>query len=126
MSDRVFISYARADQTFALRLAADLRTREIPTWLDQWDISPGADWDQGIDLALRESEGFLVILSPSAVTSRQVRAEIQAAVDAAKAVFPILYKDCEIPRVIRLYQFLDFRDDHEYGQTGTACGSSGQ
>jgi hypothetical protein len=98
-------------------LADDLKTREIPSWLDQWDISPGADWDQGIDLALRESERFLVILSPAAVTSRQVRAEIQAAVDAAKAVFPILHKDCEIPRVIRLYQFLDFRDDHEYSQT---------
>jgi hypothetical protein len=117
MSARVFISYAREDQEFVLRLANELRTRGISIWLDQWDILPGADWDQSIDRALHESERFIVILSPAAVTSRQVRAEIQAAVDTAKAVFPVLYKDCEVPRVIRLYQFLDFRDDHEYSQT---------
>ena len=117
MSDRVFISYAREDEKFVLRFASELRTRGISIWLDQWDISPGADWDQSIDRALRESERFIVILSPAAVSSRQVRAEIQAAIDTAKAVFPVLYKDCEVPRVIRLYQFLDFRDDHECSQT---------
>jgi TIR domain/PEGA domain len=116
MSDRIFISYAREDQTFVFRLARELRTRGISIWLDQWDISPGADWNQSIDRALRETERFIVILSPAAVTSRQVRAEIQAAIDTAKAVFPVLYKDCEVPRVIRLYQFIDFRDDHEYSQ----------
>ena len=117
LSDRVFISYAREDEKFVLRLASELRTRGISIWLDQWDISPGADWDQSIDRALHESERFIVILSPAAVSSRQVRAEIQAAIDTAKAVFPVLYKDCEVPRVIRLYQFLDFRDDHECSQT---------
>ena len=96
MSDRVFISYAREDEKFVLRLASELRTRGISIWFDQWDISPGADWDQSIDKALHESERFIVILSPAAVSSRQVRAEIQAAIDTAKAVFPVGYRLAQI------------------------------
>jgi TIR domain/PEGA domain len=110
-SERVFVSYAREDEAFVLRLASALKARGIPIWLDQWDISPGADWDRTIDRALRESGKVIVILSPNAVASRQVRAEVQVAVDAEeKAIFPVLYRDCEVPRTLALYQRCDFRN----------------
>lgn len=114
-SERVFISYAREDEAFVLRLAGALKSRGIPIWLDQWDIPPGADWDRTIDQALRESEKVIAVLSPEAVASRQVRAEIQSAVTAEeKAVFPVLYKDCEVPRILRLYHFSDFREARSF------------
>jgi TIR domain len=117
MSDHVFVSYARQDEGFVLRLATDLKARGIAVWLDQWAITPGADWDQCIDRALAESFQVVAILSPAAVASKQVRAEIQLAVDApSKTVYPVLYQDCEVPRVLRLYQFLDFRDTRNYGR----------
>ena len=114
MIGHVFVSYARTDQEFALRLAGELKDRGVAIWLDQWDIAPGADWDLAIDQALRHSETVIAVLSPSAVESRQVRAETNAAMEAGKTIFPVLYKDCEVPRVLRLYQIIDFRDDQQH------------
>jgi hypothetical protein len=113
-TDRVFISYAREDEAFVLRLTSALKGRGIPIWLDQWDIPPGADWDRTIDRALRESGKVIAVLSPEAVASPQVRAEIQSAVNEKKAVFPVLYKNCEMPRIVALYQRCDFRDSRNF------------
>ena len=113
-TDHVFVSYAREDEAFVLRLARALKTRGIPIWLDQWDIPPGADWDRTIDRALRESGKVIAVLSPEAVASPQVRAEIQAAVNEKKAVFPVLYKDCDVLRILRLYHFSDFREPRNF------------
>jgi hypothetical protein len=112
---RVFISYAREDEAFVLRLASALKARDTPVWLDQWDIPPGADWDRTIDRALRESSKVVVVLTPAAVASQQVRAEILAAVNAKeKDVFPVLYTDCDVPRILNLYHFSDFRDSRKF------------
>lgn len=108
MSDCVFISYARKDQDFVLRLGEKLKERTVSVWLDQWNIPAGGDWDQVIDSALHECNRFLIILSPAAVASRQVRGELQTALDENKVVVPLLYKRCSIPRVLRLIQHIDF------------------
>jgi TIR domain/PEGA domain len=114
-NDPVFISYARENEAFVLRLAGALKDRGIPVWLDQWDIPPGADWNRNIDRALHESSKVIAVLSPEAVVSRQVRAEIQSAVDAEeKAVFPVLYKNCDVPRILKLYHFSDFRESRNF------------
>lgn len=114
-NERVFISYARENEVFVLRLAGALKSRGIPVWLDQWDIPLGADWDRTIDQALRESRKVVAVLSPEAVASRQVRAEIQSAVDAEeKALFPVLYRDCEVPRILKLYHFSDFKEPRNF------------
>jgi hypothetical protein len=43
---RYFLSYARADGPFALRLAGDLRAAGVELWLDQLDILPSQRWDR--------------------------------------------------------------------------------
>lgn len=113
-NERVFISYARENEAFVLRLAGALKSRGILVWLDQWDIPPGADWDRTIDQALRESRKVVAVLSPEAVASPQVRGEIQSAVNERKAVFPVLYRDCEVPRILKLYQFSDFKEPRNF------------
>jgi hypothetical protein len=62
MGDYVFISYAREDHDFVLKLATELKDQGISVWLDQWDIPAGADWDQSIDSALHDCSQFLIIL----------------------------------------------------------------
>lgn len=37
---RYFLSYARADGQFALRLAEDLRAAGVDVWVDQFDNLP--------------------------------------------------------------------------------------
>lgn len=58
---RFFLSYARADQEFALRLATDLRFAGGLIWVDQFDIQPSERWDRAVETAVREMAGLLLI-----------------------------------------------------------------
>lgn len=104
----VFLCYAHEDKEFVLRLAASLKARDVSIWLDLWGIPPGADWDGTIDCALDECAQLLIVLSPAAVKSKEVRGELRAALNANKAVVPILYQACMIPRQLQLIQYVDF------------------
>ncbi len=108
MSGHVFFCYARANQEFVLRLAGNLKQRGVAVWLDQWDIPAESDWDQAIDQALRNCAHLLIVLSPESVESREVRGELRTALDLGKPILPVLYQPCEIPRQLRLVQFVDF------------------
>lgn len=107
MTDRAFICYARNDQDWVLKLAADLKHRGISVWLDR-DIDVAEDWDQAIDAAIRECTRFLLVLTPSAVASDEVRAELRLALDLKKPIVPVLYQECTVPRQLRLTQYVDF------------------
>jgi hypothetical protein len=108
MGDHIFICYARKDQSFVLRLAASLKARGVPVWLDQWNIQEGTDWDQSIDSALRDCAQFLIVLSTVAVASDEVRGELRTALNKKKPVVPVLRQACEMPRQLLLKQYVDF------------------
>jgi WD40 repeat protein len=108
VSQRVFICYARVDQSFALPLAEQLKARGVSVFVDQWDIPAERDWDRSIDSALRECARLLIVLSPASVDSREVRGELRTALDLGKPILPVLYQPCEIPRQLRIVQFVDF------------------
>ena len=72
---KTFISYARADSQFALRLASDLRASGINIWLDRFDIPVGMNWPHAVQEALDACDQFLVILSPASIGSADVMAE---------------------------------------------------
>jgi WD40 repeat protein len=108
MPTRVFISYARTDQDFVVPLAEQLKGRGVTIWLDQWENQLATDWDRAIDKALRECSHLLIVLSPSSVESREVRGELRVALDSNATIVPVLYKPCDIPRQLRVVQFVDF------------------
>jgi NAD-dependent dihydropyrimidine dehydrogenase PreA subunit len=108
MADHVFTCYARKDESFVLKLALNLKQQGIRVWVDQWDIPYGADWDKAIDDALYDCAHFLIVLSPVAVDSREVRGEFLTALDENKPIVPVLYQRCRIPRQLRLIQYVDF------------------
>ena len=108
MSEHVFICYARKDEEFVLQLAQNLKSRGVPIWLDLWDISPGVDWDQSIDSAIYDCATFLIVLSPLAVESTEVRGELRTALDEKKSIVPVVYQECRIPRQLRTVQHIDF------------------
>jgi len=108
MGNHIFICYAREDQEFALELGAKLKDHGIPVWLDQWDIPGGADWDQAIEDALHDCSKFLIILTKTAVDSREVRGELQTALDEEKPIVPVLHQACRIPRQLKVFQHIDF------------------
>jgi hypothetical protein len=108
-----FLSYCRADSTFALRLAEDLKAAGADVWIDQLDIPPGIAWDRAVEAALTKSPTVLVILSPGSSCSENVLDEVSYALQKKKRVLPILYRDCDVPLRLARLQYIDFRFDCE-------------
>jgi hypothetical protein len=67
-------------------LAASLKNRGVPVWLDQWDIPSEADWDLTIDNALYNCSRFLIVLSLKSVESMEVRSELRTALGEKKPI----------------------------------------
>ncbi|MBI3800780.1 MAG: SUMF1/EgtB/PvdO family nonheme iron enzyme [Deltaproteobacteria bacterium] len=108
MAEHVFICYAREDTQFVLTLVRRLKERGVSAWLDTLNLRPGEDWDHAIDKALVECTNFLIVLSPDAVESREVRGELRTALDEDKSIVPVIYRGCQIPRQLRTIQYIDF------------------
>lgn len=51
---------------------------------------------------------MLIILSPDAVDSYQVRGELHTFFKEKKPVIPIVYRDCRIPRILNVIQHINF------------------
>jgi hypothetical protein len=107
MGDYVFVCYARNDEEFALKLAANLKSLGVPIWLDQWDIPAGDNWDQKIEEGLRKCTHLLLILSPASVKSVEVVSEWSWALNENKVIVPILYQPCEIPFRLKPIRYID-------------------
>lgn len=107
LSQSYFLSYSRADETFALRFATDLRERGIAMWVDQLDIRPSEHWDRAIERAVHQCRGLLVILSPRSVESDNVADEISFAIDNKKPVLPVMIEKCRLPLRITRMQVID-------------------
>ena len=103
-TETCFLSYARADEHFALRFASDLRSLGVLTWMDQLDIRPSERWDRAIEQAIRTCSSVVVILSPRAVASENVADEISLAIDSGKRVIPVMIEECALPlRMTRMH-----------------------
>ena len=110
-----FISYSRHDEKFARDLAQKLRRAGANIWMDKLDLLPGHDWEAEIEKALEDCGWFLLILSPHAAASEEVRAELNLARQMQKKVIPVLYQTCKIPFRIRHIQYCDFTSDADEG-----------
>ena len=108
MGNHVFICYAREDREFVVKFATHLKGRGVPVWVDLWDIQPSQDWDKTIDDAIYECAKFLIVLSPAAVASQEVRGELHTALGEGKPITPVIYQSCRIPRQLRTVQYVDF------------------
>ena len=92
-----FLSYSRADEEFAVRLANDLQTLGVAMWVDRFNIRPSEHWDRAIERAIRACQKMVVILSPRSVASENVADEISLAIDAGKPVIPVMIEPCDLP-----------------------------
>ena len=110
-----FLSYARADAEFVLRLAKDLRAAGASVWVDQLDITPGQRWDRAVEDALAKCLELVVILSPAAVESTNVMDEVSLALEDGKTVVPVLHRQCKVPFRLRRLQYVDLSLNYSAG-----------
>ena len=108
-----FLSYSRADEDFALRLADDLIAAGVSVWVDQYDIRASQHWDSEIEAAVRRCGGMLVILSPRSVQSANVADEVACALEAGKCVIPFLIEKCTMPLRMTRLQLIDATTDYD-------------
>lgn len=98
----LFLSHSSADKTFVEKLAKDLEGVGVNVWFDKWEIKVGDSLTGKIEEGLQANDYLGLVLSPAAVASEWVKAELSAAwcrqMSSRKiVVLPILYQDCEIP-----------------------------
>ncbi len=102
----VFISYARADEAFAERLAGALTAIGLEVWWDR-RLGSGAEWDLEIERQLDAAKAIVVIWSEASIESASVREEAHEARDQGKLA-PIKIDRCRPPLFFRRHQFEDF------------------
>ena len=78
---KIFLGYSRANTDFAIRLAKELKSVGFHIWVDVLDIPVGSRWDVEVEKALKECEIFMIVLTPSAIASENVKDEIGYAID---------------------------------------------
>lgn len=106
-AETIFVSYSSKDRPFALGLVKELQNLGANVWIDQLGIGLGEDWDDAIEEALEKSETFMIILSPTSVESRNVKDEVNIAINSKKKLVPILIKECELPMRLQRRQYAD-------------------
>lgn len=117
MNYHIFLSYSRHNTALMQRLAQDLRTADFTVWIDE-GIEPGsASWKIDIEKAIQSAACVVVIFSPSARTSRWVRAELDYAESQSKPIFALLAEGEEstaVPFGYSTHQWIDLRDPDAY------------
>ena len=85
-----FISYAREDKAFVLRLHGALDDAGSKAWVDWEDIPPSARWMDEIRRAIIAADAFVFVISPASAASRSCGWEISIAAENNKRVIPLL------------------------------------
>ena len=91
----VFISYAAEDRETAEVVATYLTARGVRVWWDE-AITPGANWADKIEAALKSAKCVIVLWSEASISSKWVKKEARYAEDRSVLV-PALIQDVSIP-----------------------------
>jgi hypothetical protein len=118
--NHAFISHSRRDDAFVDWLTGMLRLRGVSYWRDQREIEVGDPVSVTIQTALNAVYCFVVVLSPDALQSTWVSAEIREAVALSTAgklrIIPVLLGDCAIPDELVALDYADFRSGRSEGE----------
>ncbi|HEY7007273.1 MAG TPA: TIR domain-containing protein, partial [Sphingomicrobium sp.] len=92
---QVFVSYARSDKRQVAKLVSALRRAGFEPWWDD-EISPGASWEETIELALARSGAVIVCWSEASIASENVRSEARVA-RARGVLMQVFLDQCDPP-----------------------------
>jgi WD40 repeat protein len=122
----VFISYARVDGAFVVRLRAALAAHDREVWVDRaWElgagVEPSSDWKLSVNEAIDRSDAFVFVLSANALGSVACRNELAYAAAANKRLIPICIEEpsegAVVPDAIRDLSWIMMRsgDSFDHG-----------
>lgn len=85
----VFISYSHVDKATADATCATLEHAGIRCWIAPRDITPGDEWGTAIVKAIDQCRAMVLIFSASANGSKQIRREVERAVNSGVPIIPV-------------------------------------
>ena len=97
----VFVSYAHEDKTVAYPELLRIRSLGIRVWYDE-GIEPGSEWPESIAEALYGAAAFVVLITPTAVASRNVKNEIGRAFSWGKPFLAIHLAQTNLSRGLEM------------------------
>ncbi|MBN1993301.1 MAG: toll/interleukin-1 receptor domain-containing protein [Anaerolineae bacterium] len=110
----VFISYRRKDSEFVQQLHQELTKRGLSAWFDRESIEVADHWRTSIAEGIRDCKVFVLVLSPDAVESVNIRKEVDLAESHGKRIIPLLWRQTEIPVAFEYalagIQWIDFKE----------------
>jgi hypothetical protein len=83
------LAFVRQVQTFIQSIAGE----DYLVWIDRDGLSPGDNWKNAVDAAIKQSIGVVVIITPEAITSPYVTYEWSYAMGLGKRVIPLLLRE---------------------------------
>jgi hypothetical protein len=87
-----FISYAREDKEFVLRLCEGLRAHGVEP-VGDWLLTSGQKYEERLRELNLMAQAFVFVISPDSVTSAACRDELSLAVESRKQVLPVSRRD---------------------------------
>lgn len=116
MYDKIFISYAKEDFTYAEKLYNFLDENGFKPWIDKKGILPGQDWNFVIKKELREANYIILLLSDTSVQKRgYVQREFRIALDYVEEkleddiyLIPLKINNCVVPEKLSRFQWIEY------------------
>ncbi|MGH8127436.1 MAG: TIR domain-containing protein, partial [Gammaproteobacteria bacterium] len=104
----VFVSYARSDKARVAPLVAAIEARGWSVWWDP-EITPGQEFDDQIDAEINAAKAVLVVWTAISVASRWVRGEAREAADR-NILVPVRFEQARLPMDVRAIHTTDLDD----------------
>jgi len=101
----VFVSYARADKARVAPLVAAIEAKGWSVWWDP-EISPGQEFDDQIDAEIEAAKAVLVVWTAVSVVSRWVRGEAREAAER-NILVPVRFEQARLPMDVRAIHTTD-------------------
>jgi TIR domain-containing protein len=86
--------------------AKSLQDQDVKFWVDRSSVAAGESWEDEIHNALRNSEFFVVIVSPHTLNSEWIYFELGAALASKKTIITVVMASEGIPLPLRSFQVL--------------------
>lgn len=99
----IFLAYASRDRAGALVLADRLEAAGVRAWIDREAIPGGTSWSSEIVEGIAHCATLVILCTPTAMESRNVRQEIQLAWCYERAYVPLLVQKVAFPEQVQYF-----------------------
>jgi predicted nucleotide-binding protein len=110
MAHYFFVNYSRKDIEMVQTIISDLKKLSFAFWTDYDSIMPGDNWEQAVDIALKNAIGLIVFLSDESLEAQWSLIKIKETLEEGivPIIFVFLEENPEVVQNIRSVHFIDF------------------